>query len=128
MSLIESLKEEAAYLREGNMIKTEIIKSFTEKNQLAAVWFLQNEHPNSEFNISFANNKKTSKIKISTENEHHRDHSLPLAKENNKDTQRKKMRRKRNQNWRTVGVKNTIVLGDSIIGGWRSNWKMKFIV
>ena len=103
MSLIESLKEEVAYLREGNMIKTEIIKSFTEKNQLAAAWFLQNEHPNSEFNISLANNKKTSKIKISTENEHHRDHSLPLAKENNKDTQRKKMRRKRNQNWRTVG-------------------------
>ena len=37
MSLIESLKEEVAYLREGNMIKTEITKSFTEKNQLAAV-------------------------------------------------------------------------------------------
>ena len=102
MSLKESLKEKVAYLREENMIKTEIIKSLTEKNHLAAAWFLQNEHRNSESNISLANNKKTSNTKISTENEHHRDHSSLLEKENNKDTQRKKMRWKWNQNWRTV--------------------------
>ena len=40
------------------MIKTEIIKSLTEKYQLVAPVFLQNEHPISEFNISLANNKK----------------------------------------------------------------------
>ena len=31
MSLIDSLKEEVAYLRKENIIKTEIIKSVTEK-------------------------------------------------------------------------------------------------
>ena len=31
MSLIDSLKEEVAYLRKENIIKTEIIKSLTEK-------------------------------------------------------------------------------------------------
>ena len=96
MSLIESLKEKVAYLRKENIIKTEIIKSLTEKYQLVAPVFLQNEYPNSESNISLANDEKISHTKISTENEHHRDNSSLLAKENNKDTERK-MIRKRNQ-------------------------------
>ena len=50
---------------------------------------MQNEHPNSESNISLANNGKISHTKISTQNEHHRDNFLLLAKENNKDTERK---------------------------------------
>ena len=50
---------------------------------------MQNEHPNSESNISLENNKKISNTKISTENEYHRDNSSLLAKENNKDTERK---------------------------------------
>ena len=45
MSLTDSLKEEVAYLKNQNIIKTEIIKP------LAPV-FLQNENPNSESNIS----------------------------------------------------------------------------
>ena len=96
MSLIDSLKEEVAYLRKENIIKTEIIKSLTEKYQLVAPVFLQNEYPNSESNISLANDEKISHTKISTENEHHRDNSSLLAKENSKDTERK-MIRKRNQ-------------------------------
>ena len=96
MSLVESLKEEVAYLRKENIIKTEIIKSLTEKAQLVAPVFLQIEHRKSESNISLANNEKISHTKISTENEHHRDNSSLLAKENNKDTERK-MIRKRNQ-------------------------------
>ena len=60
MSLIDSLKEEVAYLRKENIIKTEInsVFSLTEKNQLIAPVFLQNEHPNCESNISLANFKR----------------------------------------------------------------------
>ena len=64
MSLTDSLKEEVAYLRKENKIKTEIIKSLTEKNQLVAPVFLQNEHSNSESNISLAKNEKISHTKI----------------------------------------------------------------
>ena len=64
MSLTDSLKDEVAYLRKENTIKTEIIKSPTEKNQLAAPVFLQNEHSNSESNISLAKNEKISHTKI----------------------------------------------------------------
>ena len=58
MSLIESLKEKVAYLRKENIIKTEIVKSLTEKNQLAVPVFLQNKNRNSEPDVSLANNKK----------------------------------------------------------------------
>ena len=64
VSLVESLKEEVAYLRKENVIKTEIIKSLAEKNQFVAPVFLQNEHPNSGSNISLANNEKISHTKI----------------------------------------------------------------
>ena len=67
MSLIDSLTEGVAYLRKENIIKTEIMKSLTEKNQLVAPVFLQNEYPNSESNISLANNEKISHTKNSTE-------------------------------------------------------------
>ena len=54
---------------------------------------MQNEHPkhkmNSEFNISLAKNGKISHTKISKQNKHHIDNFLLLAKENNKDTERK---------------------------------------
>ena len=63
MSLIDFLKEEVAYLKKENIIKTEIIKSLTEKKQVIAPVFLQNENPNSKSNIS-ANNEKISKPKI----------------------------------------------------------------
>ena len=96
MSLIASLKEEVAYLRKENIIKTEIIKSLTVKKVVAPV-FLKNENPNNEFNISSANNEKISRPKISTENEYHRANSSLLGKENNKDKE-KKMMKKRNQN------------------------------
>ena len=62
------------------MIKTENIKFLTEKNQVVAPVFLQNENPNSESNISSANNGKISKAKISTKNEHHRANFFHLAK------------------------------------------------
>ena len=81
MSLIDSLKEKVAYLQKENIVKTEIIKSLTEKKKLLR----QYENPNSKSNISSANNEKTSKLKISTENEIHRANSSLLAKENNKD-------------------------------------------
>ena len=64
MSLTDSLQDEVAYLRKENTIKTEIIKSPTEKNQLVAPVFLQNEHSNSESNISLAKNEKISHTKI----------------------------------------------------------------
>ena len=64
MSLIDFLKEEVAYLKKENIIKTEIIKSLTEKKQVIAPVFLQNENPNSKSNISSANNEKISKPKI----------------------------------------------------------------
>ena len=64
MSLTDSLKDELAYLRKENTIKIEIIKSLTEKNQLVAPVFLQNEHSNSESNISLAKNEKISHTKI----------------------------------------------------------------
>ena len=89
MSLIDSLKEEVADLRKENTIKIEIINSLTEKNQLNAPVFLKNKHPNSESNTSLANNGKISHTKISSENKYHRDNSSLLAKENNKDTERK---------------------------------------
>ena len=53
-----------AYLRKENIIKTKIMKPLTEKYQLVAPVFLQNEHPISESNISLANNKKISHTKI----------------------------------------------------------------
>ena len=59
MSLIESLKEKVAYLRKENIIKTEIIKSLTGKNQLAVPVFLQNENRNSEPDVSLANTKRS---------------------------------------------------------------------
>ena len=71
-SLLASLKKEVAYLTKENIIKTEIIKSFI-----------------ISFNISLANKEKINQTKISTENVHHRDNSSLLAKENNKDTERK---------------------------------------
>ena len=40
------------YIKKENIIKTEIVKSLTEKNQVAAPVFLQNENPNSESNLS----------------------------------------------------------------------------
>ena len=52
-------------------------------------YFLQNEHPNRESNISLTNSEKISHNKISTEKEHHRGNSSLLAKENYKDTERK---------------------------------------
>ena len=64
MSLIDSLQEQVAYLRKDNIIKTKIIKSLTEKNEVVAPVFLQNESPNSESNISLVNNEKISKPKI----------------------------------------------------------------
>ena len=64
MSLIASLKEEVAYRRKENITKTEIIKSLTEKNQVFAAVFLQNENPNSEPSTSSANNEKISRPKI----------------------------------------------------------------
>ena len=79
------MKEEVAYLRKENIIKTEIIKSLTEKNQVVAPVFLQNKNLNSESNISSADNEKISRPKISTENEHHRADPSLLGKENNKD-------------------------------------------
>ena len=79
MSVIDSLKEEVAYLRKENIIKTEIIKSLTEKNQVVVPVFLQNEN---------------SEPKVSTGNEHPGASSSLLAKEN-KDI---KTMRKRNQN------------------------------
>ena len=89
MSLIDSLKEEVAYLKKESIIKIEITKSCAEKDHVVAPIFLQNENPNSESNISLANNEKISKHKSSTENEQHRANSSLLAKENNKDKERK---------------------------------------
>ena len=40
MSLTDSLKEEMAHLRKENIIKTEIIKSLTEKKSIVAPVFL----------------------------------------------------------------------------------------
>ena len=58
MLLTDSLREEVAYLRKENIIKIEIMKSLSGKNQVLAPVFLPNENPNSESNISLANNKK----------------------------------------------------------------------
>ena len=71
-----------AYLRKENIIKTEIIKSLTKKNQVVAPVFLQNENPNSESNILLTNNEKIRRPKISPGNEHHGAKSSLLAKEN----------------------------------------------
>ena len=130
MSLTDSLKEEVAYLRKENKIKTEIIKSLTEKNQLVAPVFLQNEHSNSESNISLAKNEKISHTKIWTENEHRRDHSSLLAKENNKDTEIKNDEKEKPK-LKNSAVKKTLILGDYIIkniDGWRLNRRIKSIV
>ena len=51
MSLIDSLKEEVAYLRKENTIKTEITKSLTKKIKSLHQYFFQNENPNSKSNI-----------------------------------------------------------------------------
>ena len=53
---------------------------------------MQNENPNSESNISLANNEKISKPNILTENKHHGVNSSLSAKENNKDKDKKKLR------------------------------------
>ena len=90
----------------------------TEKNQVVPPVFLPNENPNSECNLSSANNENISKAKISTVNEHQRTNSSLLAKENNKDDEKEKPKLKNSV------VKKTLVLGDSII----LNRKMKFIV
>ena len=130
MSLIDSLKEEVAYLRKENIIKTEIMKSLTEKNQLVAPVFLQNEYPNSESNISLANNKKISHTKNSTENEHHRDNSSLLAKENNKGIERRNDEKEKPK-LKNKSVKKTLIMRDSTnknVDGWRLNQRMKSIV
>ena len=62
MLLKDSLKEEVSYLRKENIIQTEIIRSLTEKKQPVAPASLQNKHPNSEPNISLANNEKILKF------------------------------------------------------------------
>ena len=111
------------------MIKTVIIKSFTDKNQLVAPLSLQNKHPNSESNISLANNEKINITKISTENEHHRDNSWLLAKENKKVTERKNDAKEKTK-LKNSAVENTLILGDSIIknvDGWRLNRRIKSI-
>ena len=129
MSLTGSLKEEVTSIRKEYMIKTVIIKSFTDKNQLAVPLSLQNEHPNSESNISLANNEKINITKISTKNEHHRDNSSLLAKENNKVTERKNDEKEKPK-LKNSAVKNILILGDSIIknvDGWRLNRRIKSI-
>ena len=106
-----------AYLRKENI--KQIIKSLTEKNQLAVPVFLQNKNRNSEPDVSLANNKK-----------HHRDKSSLLAKENNKDTERKNDEKEKPK-LKKSSVKKTLILGDSEIknvDGWRLNRRMKSIV
>ena len=130
MSLIDSLKEEVTYLRKENIIKTEIMKSLTEKNQLVAPVFLQNEYPNSESNTSLANNEKISHTKNSTENEHHRDNSSLLAKENNKGIERRNDEKEKPK-LKNKSVKKTLIMRDSTnknVDGWRLNQRMKSIV
>ena len=51
MSLIDCLKEEVAYLRKENTIKTEITKSLTKKIKSLHQYFFQNENPNSKSNM-----------------------------------------------------------------------------
>ena len=84
---------------------------------------MQNEHPNSESNISLANNGKISHTKISKQNEHHRDNFLLLAKENNKDTERKNDEKEKPK-LKNSAVKKTLIQEDFIIknaDGWRLN-------
>ena len=91
---------------------------------------MQNENPNSKSNISSASNEKISKPKISTENEHHRVNSLLLGKENSKDKEKKNDEKEKPELKNSV-VKNTLILGASIIknvDGWRLNRRMKSIV
>ena len=67
---------------------------------------------------------------ISTENEYHRDNSSLLAKENNKDTERKNDEKEKPK-LKNSAVKKTLILGDSGIknvGGCRFNRRMKSIV
>ena len=114
-----------AYLRKENIIKTEIIKSFTEKKSSCSAGNFANENPNSESDISSANNEKISKPKISTENEHHSANSSLLVKENNKDKEKKGEKGK--LKLKNSVVKKTLILGDSIIknvDGRRLNRKM----
>ena len=85
---------------------------------------------NSEFNISLANNGKISHTKISKQNKHHIDNFLLLAKENNKDTERKNDEKEKPK-LKKSSVKKTLILGDSEIknvDGWRLNRRMKSIV
>ena len=70
-------------------MKTEIKKSLTEKIKFLRQYFYQNKNPNRKSNILLARNEHICNTKISRENEHHREHSSLLAKENNKDTVRK---------------------------------------
>ena len=70
---------------------------------------MQNEHPNSESNISLANNEKTSHTDISTENEQYRVNSSLLSKENNKDAERKNDEKEKPKS-KNSAVKKTLIL------------------
>ena len=91
---------------------------------------MQIKNLNRECFISLANNEQISNTKISTENEHHRENSSILAKENNKDTETK-IDEKEKPKLDKSDVKNTLILGDSIIKNvddCRLNRRMKSIV
>ena len=77
-----------------------------------------------------ANKEQISNTKISTENEHHRENSSILSKENNKDTETK-IDEKEKPKLDNSDVKKTLILGDSIIKNvddCRLNRRMKSIV
>ena len=77
-----------------------------------------------------ANNEQISNTKISTENEHHRENSSILAKENNKDTETKNDEKEKPK-LDNSAVKKTLILGDSIIKNvddCRLNRRIKSIV
>ena len=91
---------------------------------------MQINNPNREFIISLANKEQISNTKISTENEHHRENSLILAKENNKDTETKNDEKEKPK-LDNSAVKKTLILGDSIIKNvddCRLNRRIKSIV
>ena len=91
---------------------------------------MQINNPNREFTISLANKEQISNTKISTENEHHRENSSILAKENNKDTETKNDEKEKPK-LDNSAVKKTLILGDSIIKNvddCRLNRRIKSIV
>ena len=91
---------------------------------------MQIKNLNRECFISLANNEQISNTKISTENEHHRENSSILAKENNKDTETKNDEKEKPK-LDNSDVKKTLILGDSIIKNvddCRLNRRMKSIV